>query len=159
MSRRCWSPWCFPFGGWLHFLASLANSFPAGLQGSDSSIKIAVFLPNCRKRSNAVFFVPHHLDHLSYEVVLLGRLAGRFCPPRPAAFLCPIWTTDFLQSRFFFGLVVLPSRLSFPFPVFHHFRPSLSSLLSRASFLSALLRSFFVFRRIDRLELAASADG
>ena len=81
-------------------LASLANSFPAGLQGSDSSIKIAVFLPNCRKRSNAVLFVPHHLDHLSYEVVLLGRLAGRFCLPRPAAFLCPIWTTDFLQSRF-----------------------------------------------------------
>ena len=44
-------------------LASLVNSFPAGLQGSDSSIKIAVFLPNCRKRSNAVFFVPHRLDH------------------------------------------------------------------------------------------------
>ena len=46
-------------------LASLANSFPARLQGSDSSIKIAVSLPNCRKRSNAVFFVPHRLDHSS----------------------------------------------------------------------------------------------
>ena len=125
-------------------LASLANSFPAGLQGSDSSIKIAVFLPNCRKRSNAVFFVPHHLDHLSYEVVLLGRLAGRFCPPRPAARLCPIWITDFFQSRFL-TLQYSPraSRSRFPFstassalsPLFTHALPSPALCFVRSSFL------------------------
>ena len=151
-------PWVILLRRLASLLASLANSFPAGLQGSDSSIKIAVFLPNCRKRSNAVFTLPHHLDHLSDCSVLFGRLAGRFCSPRPAARLCPIWITDFLQSAFLTSQYC-PSRLSFPSRSVHRFLRSLSSLLSCASFPSALLRSFVVFRRIDRLELAASADG
>ena len=93
-------PWVILLRRLASLLASLANSFPAGLQGSDSSIKIAVFLPNCRKRSNATSALAHRMDHLSCEVALLSHLAGLFCSPRPAARLCPIWTTDFLQSRF-----------------------------------------------------------
>ena len=133
MSRQCWSPWCFTFGGWLHFWRVWLTVFPAGLQGSDSSIKIAVFLPNCRKRSNAVFTLPHHLDHLSSEVVLLGRLAGLFCSPRPAARLCPIMdhrfpTICFLRLTVLSLAPLVPVSLCPPF-----------SLLSPLSSLSRFL--------------------
>ena len=75
----------------------------------------AVFLPDCRKRSNAASALPHQLDHLCKRGALLGRLAGRFCSLRPAACLCPIWITDFLQSAVFRLAVLLrASRSRFP---------------------------------------------
>ena len=114
-------------------LASLANSFPAGLQGSDSSIKIAVFLPNCRKRSNATFFLPHWLDHLSEGCVLFGRLAGLFCSPRPAARLCPILDHRF-PTIFVLGLTVLSLAPLVPVSLCPPF-----SLLSPLSSLSRFL--------------------
>ena len=138
-------PWVFSLRRLASFLASLANSFPAGLQGSDSSIKIAVFLPNCRKRSNAVFNLPDHLDHLFSEVAPLGRLAGRFCSPRPAARLCPIWTTDFFQSRFltsqYSPAPLVPVSLCPPFPIF--------SLLSSLSCFLPQRSASFVFWFLD----------
>ena len=110
MSRLWRSPWCFPLGCWLHFWQVWFSRFLQKLQGSESSIKNTALLPDCRKRSNATFFLPHRLDHLFEGRVLFGCLAGRFCSPRPAARLCPI-----LDHRFpticFLGLTVL-SRAS-----------------------------------------------
>ena len=75
----------------------------------------AVFLPDCRKRSNAFSTLPHRLDHLCKRSALLGRLAGRFFSLRPAACLRPIWTTDFLESAVFRLAVLLrASRSRFP---------------------------------------------
>ena len=115
-------------------------------------------LPDCCKRSNAASALPHRLDHLCKRSALLGRLAGRFCSLRPAACLCPIWTTDFLQSSF--SALQHSSSPLVPVSCFPPI-PSLSLLssLSRSPLRARGLVRFFFPRRIVRLEHLESADG
>ena len=146
----------------------LAAGFIAGESG------LTVFLQDCRVvnlvsklqcsyQTAASAATPSSLFRTAWTILLTvvhcsAALLDASTPFVQLLVCVQFWITDFLQSVFL-ASQYYPSRLSFPFPVFHRFFRFLSSLLSRASFPSALLRSFVVFRRLDRLELAASADG
>ena len=140
MSRRCRSPWCFPLCGWLHLWQVWFSSILQGCRVVNPVSKFQFSYQTAASAATPPFFsrtgwtislkegycLAALLDGSALRVQLL--VCVQFGPQIPYNLLVPPHST-------------VP-RLSFPSLRVHRFRLSLSSLLVRASFPSALLRSF-----------------
>ena len=125
MSRLFTSPWCFPLNGWFHFWNACLIQFEK-LQDIEFSIKFYSTLPDCCKRSNAVFSLLHRLGlPCKREVRCLAFSLDVSVPCVQLSLCVQIWPQIPLQSSF--APPNSPLRLSFPFLAVHRFRPSLPS--------------------------------
>ena len=105
MSRLSRSLWCFAWNGWFHFWNACLIQF-GNLQYSEFSIKFHSTLPDCCKRSNAVFSPLHRLD-----IPLQGK-----CAAWPSFWTCLFPVSSFLcasnsDHRFLFNLLLRHTAL------------------------------------------------
>ena len=127
MSRLFTFPWCFPLNGWLHFWNACLIQF-GKLQDIEFSIKFCSTLPDCCKRSNAVFSLQHRLGlPCQREVRCLAFSLDVSAPCVQLSVCVQFWPQIPLQSSS--APHSTPLRLSFPFRSVHRFRPFLPSSL------------------------------
>ena len=140
MSRRCWSPWCFPFGGWLHFWRVWLTVF---LQ--DCRVVILVSKLQCSYQTAASAATPSSLFLTTWTISLmkLYYLAALLDVSALCVQLlvCVQSGPQISFNLVFFGLVVLPLAPLVPVSLCPPFS-SLSPLSSLSRFLPQRFASF-----------------
>ena len=143
MSRLWRSPWCFPLGGWLHFWQVW---FSGILQ--DCRVVNLVSKIQFSYQTAASAATPPSFSRTGWTIslkegyCLAALLDGSAL--RVQLLVCVQFGSQISYNLRFPPHSTLP-RPSFPFLTIHLFLPSLLSLLSCASFPSALTRSFSLF--------------
>ena len=102
MSRRCWSPWCFPFGGWLHFWRVWLTVF---LQ--DCRVVILVSKLQCSYQTAASAATPSSLFLTTWTISLM-KLYYLAALPDVSALCVQLLVCVQSGPQIFFNLVFWP---------------------------------------------------